>query len=77
MRRGLGIAEPIRQDTLDLEPEPPRPPCLIPPRLLILACSATKAAGEGLAARDRYQGPLWQTLRTADPDGSKAFVYFL
>ena len=77
MKRGLSIAELIRQDVLDLHPEPPRPPCPIPPRLLILACSATKAAGEGLAARDRYQGPLWQTLRAADPDGSKVFACFL
>jgi len=77
MRRGMSIAELIRQDVLDLHPEPPRPPCPIPPRLLILACSATKAAGEGLTARDRYQGPLWQTLRAADPDSSKAFVCFL
>ena len=77
MKRGLSIAELIRQDVLDLDPEPPRPPCPIPPRLLILACSATKAAGEGLAARDRYQGPLWQTLRAADPDGSKVFSCFL
>ncbi len=43
MKRGLSIAELIRQDVLDLHPEPPRP---IPPRLLILACSATKATGE-------------------------------
>ena len=77
MKRGLSIAELIRQDVLDLHPEPPRPPCPIPPRLLILACSATKATGEGLTARDRYQGPLWQTLRAADPDGSRAFVCFL
>jgi hypothetical protein len=77
MRRGINIAELIRQDVLDLHPEPPRPPCPIPPRLLILACSATKAAGEGLKARDRYQGPLWQTLRAADPAGSRAFVCFL
>ena len=77
MKRGLSIAELIRQDVLDLHPEPARPPCPIPPRLLILACSATKAAGEGLAARDRYQGPLWQTLRATDPDGSKTFVCFL
>ena len=77
MKRGLSIAELIRQDVLDLHPEPPRPPCPIPPRLLILACSATKAAGEGLAARDRYQGPLWQTLRATDPDGGRAFVCFL
>ncbi len=73
----MSIAELIRQDVLDLHPEPPQPPCPIPPRLLILACSATKAAGEELTARDRYQGPLWQTLRVADPDGSKAFVCFL
>lgn len=77
MRRGMSLAELIRQDVLDLHPEPPRPPCPIPPRLLILACSATKATGEGLTARDRYQGPLWQTLRAADPDGSRAFVCFL
>ena len=77
MRRGMSLAELIRQDVLDLHPEPPRPPCPIPPRLLILACSATKAVGEGLTAGDRYQGPLWQTLRVADPDGSRAFVCFL
>ncbi len=77
MRRRLSIAELIRQDVLDLDPEPPRPPCLIAPRLLILACSAAKAEGEGLVARDRYQGPLWQTLRAADPDGRRAFVCFL
>jgi len=46
MRRGMSLAELIRQDVLDLHPEPPRPPCPIPPRLLILACSATKATGE-------------------------------
>lgn len=77
MRRGVSLAELIRQDVLDLDPEPPRLPYPIPPRLLILACSATKATGEGLVARERYQGPLWQTLRKADPDGSKAFVCFL
>jgi len=77
MRRRLSIAELIRQDVLDLDPEPPRPPCLIAPRLLILACSAAKAEGEGLVARDRYQGPLWQTLRVANPDGQRAFVCFL
>ena len=27
--------------------------------------------------RDRYGGPLWQTLRASDPDGGKAFVCFL
>ncbi len=77
MKRGISIAELVRQDVLDLHPEPPRPPCPIPPRLLVLACSARKATEEGLAARDRYQGPLWQTLRAADPDGSRAFACFL
>lgn len=77
MRCRLSIAELVRQDVLDLDPEPPRPPCPIPPRLLILACSATKAEGEGLTARDRYQGPLWQTLRAADPDGCRTFVCYL
>jgi hypothetical protein len=28
MKRRLSIAELIRQDALDLHPEPPRPPCL-------------------------------------------------
>jgi len=76
MRRRLSIAELIRQDVLDLDPEPPRPVCRIAPRLLILACSAAKE-GDGLAARDRYQGPLWQTLRVADPDGVRTFVCYL
>ncbi len=46
----MSLAELIRQDVLDLHPEPPRPPCPIPPRRLILACSASEATGEGLAA---------------------------
>ena len=38
-------------------------------RLLILACSATKSSSPGwTAAIDRYDGPLWQTLRTIAPD---------
>ena len=65
MKRDISIAELVRQDVLDLHPEPPRPPCPIPPRLLILACSARKATGEGLKARDRYQGPLWQAVTRA------------
>lgn len=47
-------------------------------RLLILACSATKRAEpDYIPAIDRYDGPLWQTLRRADPDGSKASAAFL
>lgn len=67
----------LRQYDLDFTPavEPSRPS--LPPRLLILACSATKAAGEGLAARDRYTGPLWQTLKATDPDGRMAAVAYL
>lgn len=49
-----------------------------PRRLLILACSATKRRAPGLMpARERYDGPLWRTLRAADPDGVKATVAFL
>lgn len=47
-------------------------------RLLVLACSATKRRDPGrMPARDRYDGPLWQTLRATDPDGRKARVGFL
>jgi hypothetical protein len=47
-------------------------------RLVILACSATKTAAAGdVAARDRYNGPLWQTLRAADPTGSRTRVAFV
>ncbi len=47
-------------------------------RLLILACSATKRDGpEYMPAIERYDGPLWQTLRAADPHGEKAKVAFL
>lgn len=47
-------------------------------RLLILACSATKRTTAGwLPARERYDGPLWQTLRAADPTGQKATPAFL
>lgn len=69
------IGEQLRQFDIDFDPL--RTPCTIPPRLLLLACSATKAEGEDLIARDRYNGPLWQTLRNADPDGSRAFVAYL
>lgn len=46
-------------------------------RLLVLACSATKRPDPGhLPARERYDGPLWRTLRATDPDG-RAKVAFL
>ncbi len=47
-------------------------------RLLILSCSMTKRDGaQYMPARDRYDGPLWRTLRRVDPDGQKARVAFL
>ena len=76
-RRRMSLGEELRQGVLDLWAPPPPPPCPVQPRLLILACSATKAQGEGLVARDRYQGPLWKTLRAADPEGLQAFACFL
>ncbi|WP_011579016.1 MULTISPECIES: hypothetical protein [Chelativorans] len=46
-------------------------------RLLILAGSASKRPDPGtIPARDRYDGPLWRTLR-ADPNGVLAKVGFL
>lgn len=42
-------------------------------RLVILGCSATKLHTPGyIPASERYNGPLWQTLRTVDPDGTRA-----
>jgi hypothetical protein len=47
-------------------------------RLLILACSATKRRDPGyMPACDRYDGPLWQTWRTVDPEQKLARVGFL
>lgn len=47
------------------------------PRLLILACSAAKRRDDGLLpARKRYDGPLWRTLRAADPTGARATTLF-
>lgn len=47
-------------------------------RLLIMACSATKRPdARYIPARLRYDGPLWRTLRTVDPDGTRADVAFL
>lgn len=49
-----------------------------PCRLLILACSATKRDGpKYMPAIERYDGPLWRTLRTVDPDGRLAKIAFL
>lgn len=47
-------------------------------RLLILFCSMTKRVGpQHMPARDRYDGPLWRTLRHVDPDERKARVAFV
>ena len=47
-------------------------------RLLVLACSATKRPDAGhISARLRYDGPLWRTLRSVDPDSARARVAFL
>jgi hypothetical protein len=47
-------------------------------RLLILACSATKRHDPGwMPAWERYDGPLWQTWRSVDPDRKLARVGFL
>lgn len=47
-------------------------------RLLILACSATKRHDPGwMPAWERYDGPLWQTWRSVDPNRKLARVGFL
>ncbi len=47
-------------------------------RLLVLACSAIKRPDPGyIPVIDRYDGPLWRTLRTADPAGARAKVAVL
>ncbi|KMO26498.1 hypothetical protein VQ02_34160, partial [Methylobacterium variabile] len=47
-------------------------------RLLVLACSATKRPDpDRIPALARYDGPLWRTLRAADPEGRRAKVAFL
>ncbi|GAA0278006.1 hypothetical protein LNAOJCKE_5609 [Methylorubrum aminovorans] len=47
-------------------------------RLLVLACSSTKRPDpDRIPALARYDGPLWRTLRAADPDGRCAKVAFL
>lgn len=60
------------------EAAPAPPPRPAPARLVWIACSATKAQGADLMpARDRYAGPLWQTLRAVDAAGALAQVAFL
>ena len=50
----------------------------LPRRLLVLACSATKRHDiDRIPGRDRYDGPLWRTLRTTDPEDRLARVAFL
>lgn len=45
---------------------------------MILACSATKRGDQKyLPAIERYDRPLWRTLRKADPYGEKTKVAFL
>jgi hypothetical protein len=48
-------------------------------RLLIMSCSQTKIKDPStrIAAKDRYDGPLWKTLRATDPEGRMAKVAFL
>jgi len=47
-------------------------------RVLMLACSATKSKQPGtLPARERYTGPLWQTLKATDPGGRLAVASVL
>lgn len=47
-------------------------------RLLILACSATKRTDAGrMPAIERYDGPLWRTLRAVNPDPRLIKVAFL
>ncbi|MEY5100846.1 MAG: hypothetical protein RJA36_3565 [Pseudomonadota bacterium] len=43
-----------------------------------MACSATKNPAEfPISARHRYTGPVWQTLKAADPTGELAHVMVL
>lgn len=77
----LPLNEEMRQYPLDfmtpeIAPVGPREPNQSS-RLLIMACSATKAAGEGLTARERYIGPLWLTLKAVDPAEDMASVAYL
>jgi len=61
-------SQALRQYRMDFSGHFEPKPMTRPPRLLILACSATKRDLIG-PARAVYNGPLYQTLRTVDPDG--------
>jgi hypothetical protein len=66
----------LRVDVRRALPKPSTQPARS--RLLILSCSARKDPNpERIPAIERYDGPLWQTLRTVDPDGKQARVAFL
>lgn len=73
------VSNLLRQEVFDfLIPDlPVKPKATVKPRLVIMACSATKAAGDALSAMQRYDGPLWQTLRSVDPKGQSAVVMVL
>jgi hypothetical protein len=41
--------------------------------LVVLACSETKSIADGrIPAYERYDGPLWRTVRASDPQGCKS-----
>lgn len=62
----------IRATAADAAANPADYPARRPARVLLLACSATKAAAaERLPARELYRGPLWLTLGAADPDATR------
>lgn len=75
--RNTSLNESLRQYDLDFGAPVVIPDVTLPTRLLIMACSATKAPGEGLTARQRYIGPLWQTLKAVDPNETMAAVAYL
>ena len=76
--RNIPLPELMRQFEIDCDaPIVTEPRKFAPARLLILSCSASKASGAGLSARERYIGPLWQTLKAADPHGEAAQVAYL
>lgn len=73
------VSNLLRQEVFDflLPDMPVMAKATVKPRLVIMACSATKVAGDGLTAMQRYDGPVWQTLRSADPERQSAVVMVL